>query len=531
MVHGRIIAHDFVLWDDNVTITENTLMETPWSWALIGDFFDPETAMRFKPLHWLLLRLFFEAAAYDPVAWHAFSLVLHMISALALFAVYRMIGRRLCRDPAVGLWIAGGAAALWAVHPLRVEPVAWVTASSYLLVGALLACAMTCYLSACESESKGTRGPWLIGAWALAVSAYACYPVAVGFVGALIAVDYALLGIGPSCPWRLGESETRRWWFKQICFAAPAVLALAATVWSRYFAPGLWSSGPSLHQVSWDERVLNAWASLALFPLKLLYPANLTPNHAALQQTVWLTPWVLLGALVSSVLVVCGWAVQAKRAGIVIVAVGYAVLAAPCLGLTERPTWPVDRYSHVIDMFLIGVAAACLARGWRPGRPWRDRLVALVLIVAMGASAAATRVQGAVWRDSDALFHHMEAHSGFDRDFRQQAHVYILWAAHLSSRGDEGGATARLRDAHAVFLKRIRIDLASGDLSKAVRTARMYDACLTIPAQLRRELASWLLTLGRIKEAWVEFEVVARALPDDERTRDLGEDIRDRLGR
>src|SRR4051812_42974386 len=75
-----VTTFDFVRWDDYINVAENPLLSAPWSWSLAGHMFASDQALRFKPLHWLLFRGLQTAFGLNPVAWHVFNLVLHVIA-------------------------------------------------------------------------------------------------------------------------------------------------------------------------------------------------------------------------------------------------------------------------------------------------------------------------------------------------------------------------------------------------------------------------------------------------------------------
>lgn len=141
LVFWPVLSYDFVYWDDGVSVTHNPMLKGPWSWDLVKSFFDPQTALRFKPLHWMALRLVSDVGEMNPAVWHAFGLVLHAVASAGVFMALR---KALCiglgtRGDTLVAGVAWMAAAIWALHPLRVEPVAWVTGSSYPMTTVFIA--------------------------------------------------------------------------------------------------------------------------------------------------------------------------------------------------------------------------------------------------------------------------------------------------------------------------------------------------------------------------------------------------------
>ena len=88
-VFGPVVGFDFVRWDDPVNVTQNPLITEPWSGALLAKILNGDTALRFKPLPWLIYRGLHAAFGFNPAAWHALSLGLHLGATLLFFAVLR----------------------------------------------------------------------------------------------------------------------------------------------------------------------------------------------------------------------------------------------------------------------------------------------------------------------------------------------------------------------------------------------------------------------------------------------------------
>lgn len=512
-VFWPVLGFDFLGWDDDITVTLNPLITAPWSWALVQDLFGASTALRFKPLHWLALRGIHAWFGLNPTAWHAFGLLLHAAGAALFLGVLRTVLRRLFPTAGgaveVAAWLG---AALWAVHPLRVEPVAWITGSTYPLTTVFLLAAYRLYL-----------GGRLTAAALLALAAYASYPVGVTFGLWLIATDAGLLRVAPGRPWALGEAEVRRWWLKQLAFMIPAALAVGVTLWTRLLAPGTFNEAPPSSLVPMADRLLMGAATLTLFVGKFLWPTDLTPNLGRLEQSVWTEP-ALLGAAVVTLLVLGTLAGLRNRRPVAFwVGAGFAGLSLPCLGLTEFPTLPVDRYNHLPDLILAGGLSGAGLLAWQRFRPQGPGAAAggFAALAILVAAVVATRSLLPAWRDTDSLFSRMEQHADFAENPRQQAHVYRLWVRHAVLGGREAEAKKRLAQAFEVYHTGIVGALRQGDLARAIALSRSMEANLEITAPQRRERAYWLMQTGRWEEARRDMAVVAAELPEDARTQEL----------
>lgn len=513
-VFWPVLEFDFVGWDDDISVTQNPLLTEPWSWSLVVGLFDGSTAMRFKPLHWLAFRGIYGLFGLNPVAWHAFGLLLHVLAAVLFFCVLRAILRHVFPEGAgagvdVAAWLG---AALWAVHPLRVEPVAWVTGSSYPLTAVFLLGSYWSYL----------RGRLPL-ACLLAVGAYSSYPVGVTYGLWLIATDAGLLRIAPLRPWRLFDADVRRWWFKQAVFIAPAMLAVGVTLWTRVMAPGIFNEAPPSSVVPVTDRLLMGAATLTLFVKKFLWPTGLTPNVGRLEHSVW-TDVAMLGAVATALVALGILVLMRKRCPLAFwLGCGFASLSLPCLGLTEFPTPPVDRYSHLVDLVQAGVVAGVGLLAWRRFIPAGPGAVAggLVVLAILAGIVVSTRLLLPAWRNTDSLFSRMEQYGDVEKNPRQQAHLYRFWAKHAFLSGRMAEAKWRSAQAHGVYHDSIVGALRRGDFAQAIALSRSMEVNLRITPVQKRERAYWLMQTGQWEEASRDLHAAAQALPGDTRTQEL----------
>lgn len=117
--YWQVHSFDFINYDDPVYVTENPRVLEGLTWANIKWSFDSIYGSNWFPLTWLSLMLDRQLFGVNPGAFHMVNVALHIISTILLFVLLvRCTG---------GMWPSFFAAAVFALHPLHVESVAWVT--------------------------------------------------------------------------------------------------------------------------------------------------------------------------------------------------------------------------------------------------------------------------------------------------------------------------------------------------------------------------------------------------------------------
>ncbi|HKA32671.1 MAG TPA: hypothetical protein VKH64_05635, partial [Candidatus Binatia bacterium] len=220
-----VLHNGFVNWDDDATVAENLAFRQPGGPALRW-MFTTFYLGHYQPLSWLSFTLDYFVWGLNPAGYHLTSMILHAVNA-ALFYLLCVRLLRLAKPEwdrrtfEVG---AALAALLFALHPLRVESVAWATERRDVLSGTFFFLTMLAYLKAVTAAESNAYVKWLgaaLGAYMLSLLSKA---TAMTLPVALIAIDFFPLrridgnGIG-----------RRRVWLEKLSFlilgAAAAVVA------------------------------------------------------------------------------------------------------------------------------------------------------------------------------------------------------------------------------------------------------------------------------------------------------------------
>ncbi len=184
-VYGRALSTPFI-FDDAFSVRDNPSIVRIW--PLVGGVrggpLNPpkELPTAGRPLANLSLALNFHFGRLDPVGYHVFNLIVHLLSAILLMAIVR---RTLCLEYFEGRFahasgaLAFIAALLWAVHPLLSETVVYITQRTELLVGFFYLATLYASLRYWAAQSPAGRNTWLAVATLACLAGVACKEVMV----------------------------------------------------------------------------------------------------------------------------------------------------------------------------------------------------------------------------------------------------------------------------------------------------------------------------------------------------------------
>jgi protein O-mannosyl-transferase len=387
----------FVSWDDDTYFLGNPYYRGLGPAQLRWMF----TAMsgHYMPLTWLTHGLDYVLWGMQPGGYHAVNVLLHALAAVtAYFVALRLLAAAVAPEPRVARRVSAAVAALvFAVHPLRVESVAWITERRDVLCGLFFLLAVLCYLRAVE---PGTGGPkrWRWLAVVLAALALASKAMAVTLPAVLLILDVYPLR-------RLGPGRWNRWdiWREKIPFVALSVVAAVLAVVAQR-SVGTLSDLRGLGIV--DRLGLTGYA-LVFYARKTLVPTGLAPLYEAPYDYAVLRPWFAGSAVVVAAAAASGIQLRRRWPGVAAAGAAFVVLLLPVLGLlhfglhivADRNTY----FAGLVPALLLGgvmlrlVAAPSVATGRAA------MIVAFAIVAVLGVL---TWRQSHVWHDSRTLWTH-----------------------------------------------------------------------------------------------------------------------------
>src|SRR5437870_9815211 len=402
-----VLQNQFVDWDDQRNFLDNPhyrglgWTHLRWMWTThLGHYI---------PLTWMTLGLDYLLWGMNPVGYHLTNLLLHAANAVVFFFVARRILTLALPSPSErghALAVAAGFAALvFAIHPLRVESVAWVTERRDVLSGLFYLSAILMYLRACERGARG-RG-WYWAAVGLFAGALLSKSMVVNLPFVLLILDvYPLRRLGGFVGW--WSEPARRINIEKIPFVLLAAAASAIAVMTQSSV----HVAASLAQLSVPGRLAVAAYGLGFYPRKMVVPVNLSPLYE-LPRTVdpMAPPFILSYALVLAIMAIV-LALRRRVPGLPAAWVAYVVVLLPVLGFFQSgPQIAADRYTYLAGLGGAILAGAGLLSCWRTSRTSKTGTpttlpiagVATCVVVGLGAL---TWNQAQVWHDSEKLWTH-----------------------------------------------------------------------------------------------------------------------------
>lgn len=427
--HWPVLSTRAVVLDDDEYVTYNTLVSRP-GWASVSRFFgevlEPSSVQGYyQPLSMTSLMLDYALGGRSdhPRVFHRTSLALHVVSTVLVFLILHAL---------FGAMLPAAAAALvFGLHPLAVEPTAWMAERKALLAGVFSFACILLYVRYCRGHGRR----WLAGAAGCFVLALLSKPSAAPLPALLLLLDW----------WPLRRLD-RRAIVEKWPFFLLALLAAAITFASQQHAGGIAAAGHG-DLARWP---LQIGYVLALHLRHIVWPARLTCIYPRPEPLAFSNPAVLASVLgvaaLSALLVALVPRTRAPLAGWLFLLAGLAPTLT--VGLVKF-SWVIalDNYLYVPALGLLLVLAAAIGRAWEQrGRlagaarllvPLAAVAAALVLV----AEARATRATLENWRDSSTLYRHMEKIAPNSPVIHNRLGIL------LAEQSDPDGATRELRRA------------------------------------------------------------------------------------
>jgi len=500
--YSSVAHHEFVNYDDLHLIVNNPKLVRPATLSNLLSHFDaPETGnSNWLPLYWISLQLGFALHGPDPAAFLLTNVLIHAASAVLLFvALRRLTG---------AFWRSAFVAAVFAVHPLHVESVAWVSERKDVLAGLFWMLGLYAYSHYAETPRSKARYLAVMLCLALGLLSKSTL---VTFPAVLLLLDVWPLD-------RLRGSTGRVLLEKTPMFALVAIAS--GVTFLAQSATGNIALGA---RIGFGSRLANAIESYWNYICDAVWPTGLAPLYPH--------PYALAPASNQAAIAAAGLGValvgltilvlmaSRKRPYLGVGWLWYLGTLVPMIGLVQVGMQArADRYMYLP---LVGLS---IALAWGTGElvaPSRRKFIAPLAGAVLIALAIATRLQLDHWENSIALFERAVTVTERNRYAHERLAHELLQVDRPEEARDHYRAAISIEPWHAPLYYGLAISFEDlGDSDAAIAAYRNALRRQPDMALASGSLGRLLLRAGNLAEAKRHLLVATRAMPDSIEYRD-----------
>ncbi len=510
IVYLPILGNGFVNWDDPVYVTENLIIRS-FDLTLLKAAFTTVLSSNWHPLTVISHALDYALFGLNPLGHHLTSLIIHSLNgALVFILVTSLTGtlREGEEDKRRAVTAALVTALIFALHPLRVESVAWVSERKDLLYSFFYLLSIITYLRYAASR----KAAFYALSIALFTLSLLSKPMAVTLPVVLLILDYYPLK-------RFGSSTI----IKTIAEKAPYFLLGLGAALGALFSQSTGGAISSFEMFSASKRValhlFNALYAYAFYIIKTLWPVKLAPLYPYTANPEILS-FKYLGAAFLIIAITIVTIYYRKRSRLYIALWAYFIISLlPVIGIVQIGAQAAaDRYTYLPSLALalpLGLAAGgafALERGKRV-RVAAVSVTALILVILTLLSIK----QSAIWKDSLTLWNH------------ELALYPNTVAGPYNNRGYAYRALGKYEEAIKDFTRAIEIDpyyrgaynnraysfQILGDYDRAVSDFTRALKLMPGDVWALNNRGAALGALGRLHEAISDFNAVIKINPRD----------------
>ena len=530
VVFGRTLGYDFVNYDDNEYVYENPRISNGLSGDGIVWAFTHVHADNWHPLTTISHMLDCQIFGLQPGGHHFSNVLLHALAAIILFLALRQLTQT--------LWPSAFVATLFAIHPLRVGSVAWVSERKDVLSGVFFMLTLWAYARYVQSK-RPTSSQYALVALFFALGLL-CKPTLVTLPFVLLLLDY----------WPLRRFPGKSFGaliLEKIPLFALSIASCFATLVAQDRAI------IAVHQLTFPERIGNAMIAYLAYIGQMFWPVGLSvvyPYPDGVNMALALLAFAVL--LVVSVLFFIR---RDKYPFLLIGWLWFLGVLVPMIGIVQVGAQAkADRYtylSHIGLYILVTWGAVELFRRWPRGRAVLIE-VAVVVVVAL---TAASCIQAGYWQNSEKLWnqalvnttnnHIAESNLGDVLNKKgqwDQAELHLRKAIQiypdypeannnlgyaLANKGNWKDAMVSYRAALKVRPNYVKahnnLGIALSEQGKTDEALAEFRAALRLDPNYpdaHYNMAAALFRVGRRDEAIVQLRETLRLKPDDKEVRE-----------
>ncbi len=504
--------NDFVNYDDSDYVTENAHVKSGLTWETVVWAFTSGHASNWHPLTWLSHSLDYQVFGLRAGAMHLVSAGLHVLNTLLLFLVLRGLTGTLWRSALV--------AALFALHPLHVESVAWVSERKDVLSTCFFLLTLGAYghsqVQSLKSQVVGgdaSRFTFHVSRFYLL--SLLCFALGLMSKPMLVTTPFVLLLIDywPLGRLKTGDSRLKTFlllvWEKVPFFALSVASSVVTFLVQR-------KGGAVSTALTVGERIANAVVSYARYIRKMFWPDDLSvlyphPGHWPLWQVL-----VCAALLIGVSVAVAVWG--RSRPYLIMGWLWFLGTMVPVIGLVQVGIQSMaDRYTYVplIGLFIMVVWGIADLVAERLPAAWRGRAVAIGAAAALAACGAVTVRQVQFWRNSETLFKRAVQVTRDNYLAHNNLGFYFSGKGRIAEAMEQYRLSLKIKPNYEDALNNLGYALAGQ--RKYAEAIPLYEAALRIRpkhAEVHNNLGNALSETGKIDEAIQHYLIALQQKPE-----------------
>lgn len=485
-VFGQTYTHGFLNYDDGEYVYQNPQVLAGVTWPGVLWAFTHTYAANWHPLTWLSHMLDVQLFGLNAGAHHLTNVLLHSLTAvLLLHTLSKLTGN---------LWRSAFVAAVFALHPLRVESVAWIAERKDLLSGLFFVLTIASYHRYVRSLSLGSYCVALL----LYLLGLLSKPMLVTLPLVLLLLDYWPLH-------RFAFLPSRKLLLEKLPFVALSAASVAVTLFAQT------SALRSFTSISFSQRVANAVIAVATYLDQLFWPAKLVPMYPLDLGKLNALRVLISLAVILAITVLVLW--QRQRRYLITGWLWYLIMLLPVIGLVQVGNQAhADRYTYLP---LIGPVMALTWGVSDLAASWKTSL-ALSFAAVLTLLGVLSYQQTSLWRDPEILWSHTLACTSSNGAAEQNL------AQTLHEKGKDTEAIAHFHRALAltpddasVYSALGVVLLEKGELAASLEHLQKAVALNPKSNDAHYNLANTLAASGRPAEAVSEYRHALAGNPID----------------
>jgi tetratricopeptide (TPR) repeat protein len=518
-VFGQTVRHAFVNYDDDLYVYENAMVSHGLTAKGVAWAFTGIHVVNWHPVTWLSHQLDCQLYGKSPGGPHLTNVILHASAVVLLFLFLSEVTG--------AFWQSAFVAAVFAIHPLRAESVAWVSERKDVLSGLFFILTIWAYA---RFVRQRRRVLYVLSVVFFALGLMS-KPMLVTIPLVLLVMDF----------WPLRRADSfRHLLVEKVLFAALSAVVCGITLYAQSSA--IHSGGV----FSLSARLANALVACAIYLRQMFWPSHLAvlypyPVHG--------TPAgaLLVSGAVVVLMSILAWRCRRAQPWLLAGWVWYLIMLLPVLGIIQVGRQAhADRYTYLPQIGLY-IALTWLVAEWRLGRAVNSILMAAVV----AALAVAAWKQTSYWQNSELLWAHTIActtenelaHTNLGAYYAKTGRTTEAVAEYNKALAINPDTASAQNDLGAMLILEGKIDDAVAHCQRAIsihadfaeahfNLARAFErlnrngeavsqyeeAARLDPsdAEVQNNLGMLLRKMGRVDDALAHYAAAAEIVPDDE---------------